>query len=104
MNCARRLASKNNEAFCHSTARGDFGFSSGMRPQTWGEYVLDRSYRCAPLLKPSETDDTDAIAAAYLYAAEGDPNAALTQAVSDAVVAIDRNQSPNPRQVRVQAG
>src|SRR4051794_14330672 len=33
MNCARRLASKNNEAFCHSTARGDFGFSSGMRPQ-----------------------------------------------------------------------
>src|SRR3954469_22340744 len=48
MNCARRLASKNNEAFCHSTARGDFGFSSGMRPQTWGEYVPDRSYRCAP--------------------------------------------------------
>ena len=25
------------------------------------------------LLKPSETDDADAIAAAYLYAAKGDP-------------------------------
>ena len=35
--------------------------------------------RMNTLLKPSETDDTDAIAAAYLYAAKGDPNAALTQ-------------------------
>src|SRR5215216_2816534 len=34
MNCARKLASKNNETFCHSTARDDFGFSSGMQPQT----------------------------------------------------------------------
>jgi len=45
------------------------------------------------LLKPSETDDTDEIAAAYLYAAKGDPSAALTQAVSDAVVAIEELRS-----------
>ena len=45
------------------------------------------------LLKPSETDDTDAIAAAYRYAAKGDPSAALTQAVSDAVVAIEELRS-----------
>jgi hypothetical protein len=45
------------------------------------------------LLKPSETDDTHAIAAAYLYAAKGDPRAALTQAVSDAVVAIEELRS-----------
>ena len=45
------------------------------------------------LLKPSETDDTDAIAAAYLYAAKGDPSAALIQAVSDAVVAIEELRS-----------
>ena len=45
------------------------------------------------LLKPSETDDIDAIAAAYLYAAKGDPSAALTQAVSDAVVAIEELRS-----------
>jgi mannose-1-phosphate guanylyltransferase len=54
------------------------------------------SFRGQPmntLLKPSETDDTNAIAAAYLYAAKGDPNAALTQAVSDAVVAIEELRS-----------
>jgi hypothetical protein len=45
------------------------------------------------LLKPSETDDIDAIGAAYLCAAKGDPNAALTQAVSDAVVAIEELRS-----------
>src|SRR5215218_10248224 len=33
MNCARRLASKNNETFCPSTAQNDFGFSSSMQPQ-----------------------------------------------------------------------
>ena len=43
--------------------------------------------------EPVLTDDTDAIAAAYLYAAKGDPNAALTQAVSDAVVAIEELRS-----------
>jgi len=45
------------------------------------------------LLKPSETDDADAIASAYLYAAKGDSRAALTQAVSDAVVAIEELRS-----------
>ena len=43
------------------------------------------------LIKPSETDD--AIASAYLYAAKGDSRAALTQAVSDAVVAIEELRS-----------
>jgi hypothetical protein len=55
-----------------------------------------RSLRGQPmntLLKPSETGETNAIAAAYLYAAKGDPNAALTQAVSDAVVAIEELRS-----------
>ena len=53
------------------------------------------------LLKPAETDDADAIAAAYLYAAKGDPTAALTQAVSDAVVAIEelRNRLEQAEQV-----
>ena len=45
------------------------------------------------LLKPSENDDADAIASAYLYAAKGDSRAALTQAVSDAVVAIEELRS-----------
>ena len=45
------------------------------------------------LLKPSETDDADAIAAAYLYAAKGDSRAALTQAIADAVVAIEELRS-----------
>ena len=49
---------------------------------------LAETARMNSLLKPAETDYTDAIAAAYLYAAKGDPNAALTQAVSDAVVAM----------------
>ena len=41
------------------------------------------------LLKPSETDDADAIASAYLYAAKGNSRAALTQAV----VAIEELRS-----------
>ena len=45
------------------------------------------------LLKPSETDDADAIAAVYLYAAKGDSRAALTQAIADAVVAIEELRS-----------
>ena len=45
------------------------------------------------LLKPSENDDADAIAAAYLYAAKGERSAALTQAVWDAVVAIEELRS-----------
>jgi hypothetical protein len=45
------------------------------------------------LLKPSETDDADAIADAYLYTSKGDSRAALTQAVSDAVVAIEELRS-----------
>ena len=44
-------------------------------------------------LRPSETDDADAIASAYLYAAKGDSRAALTQAVLDAVVAIEELRS-----------
>ena len=40
------------------------------------------------------SDDADAIAAAYLYAAKCDPTAALTQAVSDAVVAIEELRCP----------
>ena len=45
------------------------------------------------VLTPSENDDADAIAAAYLYAAKGESRAALTQAVSDAVVAIEELRS-----------
>ena len=45
------------------------------------------------LLAPSENDDADAIAAAYLYAAKGESRAALTQAVSDAVVTIEELRS-----------
>ena len=45
------------------------------------------------LLTPSKADDTDAIAAAYLYAAKGDSRAALTQAIADAVVAIEELRS-----------
>ena len=45
------------------------------------------------LLKPSETDDADAIASAYLYAAKGDSRAALSQAVADAVAAIEKLRS-----------
>src|SRR3954465_9644300 len=50
-----------------------------------------RDGRMNTLLKPSETDDTNVIA--DLYAAKGDPNPALTQAVSDAVVAIEELRS-----------
>jgi hypothetical protein len=52
-----------------------------------------RASRMNTLLKPSETDDTDAIADAYLYASKGDSRAALTQAASDAVVAIEELRS-----------
>ena len=47
---------------------------------------------CRSDLRPA-SDDADAIASAYLYAAKGDSRAALTQAVSDAVVAIEELRS-----------
>ena len=41
------------------------------------------------LLNPLEADDTQAVAEAYLYAAKGDPRAALVQLASDAVRAVE---------------
>ncbi len=44
-------------------------------------------------LQPSETDDAEAIAVAYLYEAKGDAQAALICAVSDAITAIEQLRS-----------
>jgi hypothetical protein len=41
------------------------------------------------LLRPSETDDTQAVVEAYLYAAKGDARSALVQLASDAVTAVE---------------
>ena len=45
------------------------------------------------LLQPSEADDIEAIAAAYLYAAKGDAHAALARVVTDAISAIEELRS-----------
>jgi uncharacterized protein involved in exopolysaccharide biosynthesis len=45
------------------------------------------------LLQPSESDDAEAIAAAYLYEAKGDARSALTRAVTDAINAIEELRS-----------
>jgi hypothetical protein len=45
------------------------------------------------LLQPSEADDIEAIAAAYLYAAKGDHHTALTRVVADAIRAIEELRS-----------
>jgi mannose-1-phosphate guanylyltransferase len=63
------------------------------RPLTLVHDMFSLSAAMNTLLTPSENDDADAIASAYLYAAKGDSRAALTQAVSDAVIAIEELRS-----------